>query len=486
MGYPTPEQIPLIADAGYRGICVYVPNEPEYLQALLGSLHGLASWNVWERDDDQSGAKSAALWKVANAMTTLNWASDCATGCDDMAFDCEAMKECLIAVAEAISVNVTVNNSCSASGGGGTMYCVNDDGTITVNPPPVTDTDNPPAWDLPPDMTEPPAIDLNDPDPPDGFETWDDYNVAACEAANALVSWAIDALQFIRDILTERIYQITAVFALVVNFFTGRWGLVFSSAMVLKIAQTYARMYSWIDPFTESVDSALLDLQTNKEDYVCQLYQMRENSADWENWLINTLFTASSGGLDAGTQQPVWKDLLSFLLPAYTGLNSLFGGLTYTRTQNIKDCSECLEPNDGSWVIDYTSGKDGVTSLTEVANYFAKLSLVGDLYKDSTYAEAKIVANLAMAPNTIDGAEQITVNVKLNSDEFGTLTARFERDLGIELYSQALVDGVNVIPVYAGQANTQNIELKHRWAWDRDPFPKHVDMSADFTLPEPA
>jgi hypothetical protein len=360
MGYPNPEQIPLKEDATFRGICVYVPNEPEYLRALLGSLAGLGSWVVWERDNQQSAAKSAELWRLANDKTLETWANDCSGGC--MSFDCESMKDCLIEIAEAISVNVnvTVNNSCEGAGSGVTLYCVNEDGDITVNPPPVTDNPIMPVLPLPPDMSEPPVIDLDDPNPPDGFDTWEDYNLAACQAANALYDWAEKVLDTLIELLTERIYQITAVVVVIANLFIGGWSVIFSRGLIIKIAELYARLAINTDIFAAALIVARQNLLENRETYICQLYTNRGNVGDWENTLVTALFNASSGGMDDLNDKPLYLDLLRFALPGFASLGQVYASLTYNGPEDPFDCSAC-EASD----IDITEDFSGMVDLTD-------------------------------------------------------------------------------------------------------------------------
>jgi len=337
MPYLNPPEVPDADGAEFCSVCVCFPDYPEYRAALLGSLHFLSTWVAWERDADHSAAKSAELWRVANEATKENW---------EMACGGNSLPPV---------INVTVNNSCGTGGGSTNLYCVNQDGDTIVNPPPVTDYPTEPTLPLPPGMTDPPVIVPDEGTPPDGFADWADYNAAACDAANTLWKWAMDSLLFVRELLDERIFQITTVFALVVNFALGGIGLVLSSAMILKIAELYARLYVWLDPFIEAVDGAIADLEANKQEYICWMYEHRGNVGDWELDLVTKLFNASSGGLVANTQQPLWRDLLSFLIPVYTAVDTLYGSVTYAGDKTGFVACDCgvIVPS-GLWAKDYT------------------------------------------------------------------------------------------------------------------------------------
>ena len=58
---PTPNEL--------NCLLVFYPDDPMYLQALLGSLTYLGTWTAWERDATKRGRLAAAAWKDANDCT---------------------------------------------------------------------------------------------------------------------------------------------------------------------------------------------------------------------------------------------------------------------------------------------------------------------------------------------------------------------------------------------------------------------------------
>lgn len=58
---PTPNEL--------NCLLVFYPDDPMYLQALLGSLTYLGTWTAWERDAAKRGRLAAAAWKDANDCT---------------------------------------------------------------------------------------------------------------------------------------------------------------------------------------------------------------------------------------------------------------------------------------------------------------------------------------------------------------------------------------------------------------------------------
>jgi len=129
---------------------------------------------------------------------------------------------------------------------------------------------------------------------------------------------------------------------LLVNLYFGGWGLIFSSAMILKIADLFYRIYGRLTPFTIAFQEAIDDLETNRQDYVCMLYENRDKVGDWEMLVIDRIFTASTGSLDASIDQPLWKDLLSFLLAPFMSINQMYGALTYGGDETgFLECGVC-------------------------------------------------------------------------------------------------------------------------------------------------
>lgn len=74
-GYPLP--------SGELGedeiVCqlIYLPNRPEYWQALLASVHYLSTWRAWDRDADKRGKDAASNWRAAFELTIGCWRMTC-------------------------------------------------------------------------------------------------------------------------------------------------------------------------------------------------------------------------------------------------------------------------------------------------------------------------------------------------------------------------------------------------------------------------
>lgn len=74
-GYPLPT-----GDLGDDDIVcqlVFLPDRPEYWQALVGALSYMATWRAWERDTDKRGKNAAANWREAFELTMECWRMAC-------------------------------------------------------------------------------------------------------------------------------------------------------------------------------------------------------------------------------------------------------------------------------------------------------------------------------------------------------------------------------------------------------------------------
>ncbi|GAH78283.1 unnamed protein product, partial [marine sediment metagenome] len=74
-GYPLPDGE--LGDDDLVCQLVYLPNRPEYWQALLAAVHYFSTWKAWERDDDKRGKDAAANWRDAFELTIGCWRMTC-------------------------------------------------------------------------------------------------------------------------------------------------------------------------------------------------------------------------------------------------------------------------------------------------------------------------------------------------------------------------------------------------------------------------
>lgn len=56
---------------------VYLPDRPEYWQALLAGIHYFSTWRAWEHDDNRRGKDAAENWREAFELTIGCWRMTC-------------------------------------------------------------------------------------------------------------------------------------------------------------------------------------------------------------------------------------------------------------------------------------------------------------------------------------------------------------------------------------------------------------------------
>jgi len=103
-GYPLPDGECYTEDLCPVVICV--PNKDEYFQALWGTMHYLATWIAWQRDDDKRGKDAAAAWQFANASTEIGDRMGCL---DELQTDVNNILTLLRSKKDCCDSNITYN-----------------------------------------------------------------------------------------------------------------------------------------------------------------------------------------------------------------------------------------------------------------------------------------------------------------------------------------------------------------------------------------
>jgi hypothetical protein len=227
-GYPLP--------AGDLGedelVCqlVYLPDRPEYWQALLAAVHYFATWKAWQRDDDKRGKDAAANWRSAFELTIGCWRMTCL---EELISDVAAMRALM-----------ELRKDCC-------------DDNITFDIVDEVETD------IEPGVGDPPAL-YGETE----IETWDDWEEHVCYNAHLYV----DNLKNIGDTLWEVVKEnslylgvIAAVLALAAFAGIGAAVAYLTVSGIVAIIAGSAT----ISTFSDTKD----DLEAAREDIVCALIQ---------------------------------------------------------------------------------------------------------------------------------------------------------------------------------------------------------------------
>ena len=264
-------------------------------------------------------------------------------GCD---IDMTPIGDGLQAVADAVAaLECQVNNSqvVDVRCGSGSFITYDSPGSPpTITPPPlgdappeITDIPYPPGWD-----TEPGTP--GEGTPPDGT-TWEEYDTSACAAANAVVEYGYQVCRALADLLGQDSLILAVLVVGFVAVIQGGLGLLFSSAFVLKIADVLWRMYkSWERGASQDFFNDLADdINTNRQDYVCAIYQNRAGGVSGLNEFLALIFNAAANAAEGQADQSVWQDALQWLFPPYLFFAALNAGVD--APANAVSCDACGE-----------------------------------------------------------------------------------------------------------------------------------------------
>lgn len=148
-----------------RCVIVFIPDEPEYLRAFMGSLGFLATWVAWEKDPEHRAMIASQRWKQANLRTleTLDF------------LDCELIEELI----EDGDMAINVNNQISCGGCGNCGECLSPTGTYSPLPT------QPQPDSIPPLNALPETMPTEENFPPE-FPTYPDYLDYRCSVSRQI------------------------------------------------------------------------------------------------------------------------------------------------------------------------------------------------------------------------------------------------------------------------------------------------------------
>ena len=342
-------------------------------------------WDIYVNEDGTKAALSDSERAIVDdTIRGLIMACDfatIATALDNIATALDSM-----------SVNVTCAPDVNVTCGSGSDFIVYPGPGLppVINPGPLPDGDgydDPLPW--PPEFPTTP-IDPEVEGPPAGWEDWETYDTDACRAANAVVEYAYQWARQNYDFWAQDVYTLAQLVVVVVNILTLGWAVLFSRALIVKMATV---AYKMKDSFTlagiaEFFASCMDYIQDNRQELVCSIYSARVGGSDGMNDFIANIFEWAAGTAAYVADAPLITELLGYFFPPSLFGAAMVSGIGYTGV-NAVSCENCdsngppgIEslllikvPLTGTYTISESTGT--VSSTVSVSNDVVHMSTYG-------------------------------------------------------------------------------------------------------------
>lgn len=246
-----------------------------------------------------------------------------------------------------MGVNVTCAPDVNITCGSGSDFIVYPGPGLPpiINPGPLPDGDgydDPLPW--PPEFPTTP-IDPEVEGPPAGWEDWETYDTDACRAANAVVEYAYQWARQNYDFWSQDVYTLAQLVVVVVNILTLGWAVLFSRALIIKMA---AVAYKMKDSFTlagiaEFFAGCMGYVQDNRQELVCSIYSARVGGSDGMNDFIASMFGWAAGTAAYVADATLITELLGYFFPPSLFGAAMVSGIGYAGANSV-DCQLCEEP----------------------------------------------------------------------------------------------------------------------------------------------
>jgi hypothetical protein len=301
---------------------VYLPDRPEYWQALITELHFLSTWQAWERDPEKRGKNAASNWRDAFELTIGCWRMACLDQLqDDVAAILELMK---------------LPHSCCDGGD----YTDGDQYTDRVEDG---------VGDVPQNI-----IDAGYAEDAADWDGFDDYK---CMIAHVTVNNLEEGLRKIVPLIdtTGAVLGVVAALAGIIAVIVGTGGLAIVFGIVAGIGAT-SLLYQAITDFP-LLENLADKVETNNDALACAIYNADGDAAALValNDEIDELFTAPEAlVLKNMNLSPVLKALYSGRYDQQDIADQL---LDAGYDLDDFDC-ECIELGEFSQFTDWETGED--------------------------------------------------------------------------------------------------------------------------------
>lgn len=348
-GYPLPEGDCYTEDTCPVVVCI--PNKDEYFQAFWSTLHYLATWIAWQRDDDKRGKDAAEAWQYANQQTEVGNRMGCL---EDLTNDVAA-----------ILLYLQSKKDCC-------------DDTLTYGPSTEVGTDIEPLIGDAPDFYGETAV-----------TDWDDWLEHVCYNAHLWVDELIRQAETIEGALAAGGIAIGLIAATlgVIGFLATGGALSIPIMMAISAALAAGGASSMFA-------TAATDLETNRSSIVCAL-------------ILGT--SVSDAVEDALTISSAWT--LYFQHADYDTAKAILyeggQGTNYLPAETRDDCTGCEFPYNFDITYNFDSSAQGWV-LTQFV-YDAARDLLSGQVSSATCIAGKTIASLLSDIGHV-GASKLEIN----------------------------------------------------------------------------
>lgn len=323
--------VPIPANLDPTDYCLWticIPNDPEWNLAARNAMRLMTAGRYWKRDERENSIKLAQSIseEILESMRMCNINFDGLEAAFNNIAESLANLEC--------QTNVTVNTSCTSSGGG-SLVCIDENGDPTIIPQPIEDDPVPPGGDWPVD----PGVDP----PPGEDEDWTLFDARACAVSNAvyqMLLWLLTALETLSDIIST----LAAGIVLFVGLLPAGVAAAIGGASIIEIVKALVDIAVF-----EQIGDWLLEarnhVESKKAEIVCLIYENRYNLPGMRSALVSNIMLGIFSVYTLTDEEAAGvRNLLNKIMPIGWLFSWFYEAGTYIAAEEPYDCSLCDEP----------------------------------------------------------------------------------------------------------------------------------------------
>lgn len=232
---------------------VFVPNDPVYRKVFFAQWDELTKWLSWEKGESKRAREVAQRFKRRFPRP----------------ISCDVVNELDDEGNMTITVNTNVTCGGCGTSGPTTIYCYNDDGTVTVAPQqvPPADPQLPEDWDSLP--LDPAGT------PPPNMADWSEFDSLACFSAN-VVWWYAHTVLRLAETYVDILATLAIAVAILIPLLPAGVVAAIGGATLLDVLWQIVQILT--SEQASDIINELTDwMEEEKESIVCSIFSNRHN-----------------------------------------------------------------------------------------------------------------------------------------------------------------------------------------------------------------